>query len=68
MALTLAREVYCIHNLLISFLILVSHIPFFVLGHSAFLTFLVIFVIFLLFLGSMSFGGHKAFPRVGSMS
>lgn len=67
MALTLAREMYWIHNLLISFLILVSRIPLFVLvpEHSAFLTFL---AIFLLLLGSMSFGGHKAFPRVSSMS
>lgn len=66
MALTLAREMYCIHDLLISFLILVSHIPLFVLvpGHSVFLTFL---IILLLLLGSMSLGGHKAFPRVGGM-
>lgn len=36
----LARELYCIHNLLIAFLILVSHIPLFILVSELVLFFL----------------------------
>lgn len=67
MVFVLAWEVYCIPHLLISFLILVSHIPLFVLvpGHSLLFYFL---AMFLLVLGGMSSGGHGAFPGVGSAS